>query len=680
MKNFFYPNTICLVGASTKEKTIGYETLNNLKNHGYTGMVLPVNPKADEILGYKCYHTIEEITAEIDLAIIMVQKSFAEETVDKLIAKGVKALILITAGFKEIGKEGEEIENRIIKKVKDSGARMVGPNCMGIICNHPSTKMSATFIPELAVYGPMAFLSQSGAMGAAVLNSLRQTDIRFAHFISVGNKADINENDLLKFWQKDDNINAVTMYLESFVNGQEFIGMFAENKITKPVIILKAGRTKSGMKAASSHTGALGSSDGVVNAVLNQFGIIRAEDADEMFDTAKGFENFPLPKGNRVAVVTNAGGPAILCVDAIDNRQLALAELKPETKQKLKQIIHPEGSAENPVDLLPGGNAEAYKNVIEIVLQDENVDAVISIFVEPGLVKPMDVIESVNSISSAKPVLQASYPLPEFWDAYRKNSLYGKPVFRNAEQPAKVLSNLLFYKKRKEQRNYKRLVKDASVKCDDFLINGNINAAKILYRYSIPVASEGYVPYEKLADYAFTEKAVVLKAICSKVSHKTEMNAVKLGITTKDELIKSADEMVSTFTSKGFEIDTFLIQPFLKARHELLVGGFRDPSFGPMIMFGTGGKYVEAYNDTSMKSAYMNDDDALEMIESTKIGKIIRGFRGEKGIDYEPLINILKSSAQMMLDLEFIKEFDFNPLIVTESGELFAVDVRMGKG
>lgn len=679
MKNFFYPETICLVGASTKEKTIGYETLNTLKKHGYTGIVLPVNPKADEILGYKCYHTIDEIESKIDLAIIMVQKTFAEETVDKLLGKGVKSLILITAGFKEIGKEGEEIENRIIKKVKNEGARMVGPNCMGIICNHPDIKMSATFIPEKAEYGNMAFLSQSGAMGAAVLNSLRETDIRFAHFISVGNKADVNENDLLAFWQQDENIHAVTMYLESFVSGQEFIKLFAENKISKPVIILKAGRTKSGMKAASSHTGALGSSDGVVDAVLKQFGIIRAEDPAEMFDTSKGFENYPLPKGNRVAVVTNAGGPAILCVDAIDNQNLILAELSPDTKQKLKLIIHPEGSAENPVDLLPGGTADVYKSVVEILNEDENVDSIISIFVEPGLVKPLDVIDSINSVKSQKPIVQTAFPLPEFWEHYRHNSKFGKPVFRTAEQPAKVLSNLLFYKNRFERKGLARLTKNENINGEDFLINGKINVAKVLKAYGIPVASEGYIPYEKLTDYIFTEKAVVLKAICSKVSHKTEMNAVRLGITTREELLLNAEDMINTFQSKGFEIDTFLIQPFLKARHELLVGGFRDPSFGPMIMFGTGGKYVEAYNDTSMKSAYMNDDDVHEMIELTKIGKIIRGFRGEKGVDYEPIIKILKASAQMMIDLEYIKEFDFNPLIVTETGELFAVDVRIGR-
>lgn len=678
MKSFFYPESVCLVGASSKEKTIGYEILNNLKNLGYTGKIVLINPKSDEILGIKCLHSVDEINTKIDLAVVMVQKSFAEETIDKILEKGIKSIILITAGFKEIGKEGEEIENRIISKIKDCGARMVGPNCMGIINTHSDVQMNCTFIPEKAEFGKMAFLSQSGALGAAVLNAIRTTDIHFAHFISVGNKADINENDLLKYWQTDDNIRVITMYLESFVNGEKFIKMFSSGSITKPVIIVKAGRTKSGMKAASSHTGALGSSDGVVNAVLEQFGIIRANDMQEMFDTAKGFENYSLPEGSRVAVVTNAGGPAILCVDALDKENLVIAELSAETKRKIKEIIHPEGSAENPIDLLPGGNAEGFARVVKLLDEDENTDAIISLFVEPGLIKPLEVIETLNAIETNKPLIQAAFPRSEFWEQYRVDSKFNKPVFRTPEQPAKIISNLLFYKKRIEKEFQTRLTKNINIDKNNFYTNGNINVGSILAAYNIPLASEGYVSFENLDEYVFTEKAVVLKAICSKVTHKTEMNAVKLGITTKEELIESAVGMIEMFNSKGFEIDTFLIQPFLKAKHELLVGGFRDPSFGPMIMFGTGGKYVEVLNDTSMKSAYLNEDDIMQMILSTKIGKILQGVRGDKGVDLTELISVIKSSAQMMLDLEFIREFDFNPLIVTEEGNLFAVDVRMG--
>ncbi len=276
LKNFFYPKTFCIVGASSKEKSIGYELLKSIKEYGYTGKILPVNPKADEILGYKCYGSIEEITEPIDLAMVVVPKAFAEDSIDKLLNKNVGSIILVTAGFKEVGKEGEEAEKRILKKIKNAGARMVGPNCMGIITTFNEISLNATFVAEKPEIGQTAFLSQSGAIGAAILNSLRETDIRFGHFVSVGNKADISENDLLPFWEEDKQIKTITFYLESFVDGEKFINNFTDKKITKPVIVLKAGRTSSGMKAAQSHTGALGSSDRVVESVLNQFGIIRA--------------------------------------------------------------------------------------------------------------------------------------------------------------------------------------------------------------------------------------------------------------------------------------------------------------------------------------------------------------------------------------------------------------------
>lgn len=454
IQNFFYPSSLCIVGASTKEKSIGYELLRSIQIYGYEGNVYPVNPKAEFVLGYKCYNDIHSVPGIPELAIVVVPKAFAEESIEKLLDKGVKSIILVTAGFREVGREGAEAEKSILSKVRNSGARLVGPNCMGIINTLNDVKLNATFVAEKPLTGKTAFLSQSGAIGAAVLNSLRETGIKFGHFISVGNKADISENDLLEFWQNDENIETITLYLESFVNGEEFINHFLKGKITKPVIILKAGRTSSGMKAASSHTGALSASDKVVDAVLKQFGIIRVDTLNELFNTAKGFENFSVPHGDKIAVLTNAGGPAILAVDALEKRGLSLAQLTERTKSSLREIVHPEGSVENPVDLLPGGTAEQYKIVNEILLKDENVDAIVSIFVEPVMVSAFPVIENVNSIKNSKPIFQVVMPLPEFWDEYRNNSKYVKPLFRNPEEPSMVISNLLFYSKNSHEQKY----------------------------------------------------------------------------------------------------------------------------------------------------------------------------------------------------------------------------------
>jgi acyl-CoA synthetase (NDP forming) len=677
--NFFYPHSICIAGASSKEKSIGYELLRSIKSYGFTGKIFPVNPHVNVVLGYKCFTTIEDIKENIDLGIIVVPKTFAEESIDQLISKGVKSIILITAGFRETGIEGELAEKRILEKIKKSGARLVGPNCMGIINTFNDIKLNATFVAEKPETGNTAFLSQSGAIGAAVLNSLRETDIRFGHFISVGNKADISENELLQFWNDDERIKTLTFYLESFSDGESFISNFIENKIEKPVIILKAGRTSSGIKAASSHTGALGSSDKVVTSILEQFGIIRADDLNELFNTAKGFENFPIPNGNRIAIVTNAGGPSILAVDKLEGENLVLAQLSNETRKRLKEIVHQEGSCENPVDLLPGGSAEQFKLVTQLLLEDDNVDGVISIFVEPVMVSPFEVIESINSIKSDKPIMQVVLPLPEFWEKYRHDSVYRTPLFRNPEDPVEVLSNMLFYSKNKKiterlHPKNRKLKKYYS----GFLSQHDVD--EILEEYKIPNVSSFLVIPEELKSTSGLSFPICLKGISAKVIHKSELNAVRLNIGSYEELNNSANEIERSFLSSGSHVEKFLIQPFIKAKYELIIGGFRDLSFGPMIMFGSGGKYVEIFNDTLMKSAYLTEEDVNDLINKTNAGSIIRGARGDKGIDLSIIKSLIINSAQMMLDNKNIVEFDLNPVILTYDDRLLTVDARIKWG
>jgi acetyltransferase len=682
--DYFYPKSICVVGASSKPKSLGYELTKSIKQYGYTGKLFLINPKSDEILGYKCYPTIESVKEKIDLAIIMVPKQFVEESIKQLTDKGTKALILITAGFKETGKQGEQEEKRILELVKKSDARIVGPNCMGIINTIHEIKMNATFVAEEPQNGKMAFCSQSGAIGAAVLNSLRETDIKFSQFISVGNKADVTENDLLEYWEKDKNVSVITYYLESFEAGEKFIKYFIDEKITKPVIILKGGRTSSGIKAASSHTGAMGSSDKVVDAVLHQFGIIRADDLNDMFNTAKGFEDFPMPKGNRIAVVTNAGGPAILTVDTLEKNNLTLAELSSETKLKLREIVHPQGSVNNPVDLLPGGIAEEFKQVNEILVEDKNVDAVISVFVEPIMVPAIPVIEGINEIvkypfgKNVKPIFQVVMPLPEFWDQYRKESKTKRSLFKRSEDPAVVIGNMLKFKNKQDNKNrlipVETNIEGLKFEAGKFLSQEEV--IKISEHYNIPIVKTNLMSLNDLkrVDFKFP---VVLKAVGEKIIHKSELKGVVLNIKDKNELIYTAESMIKSFNQKKLSIESFLIQPYIHTKFELLVGGFRDPSFGPMIMFGSGGKYVEFIEDTKIRSAYLSDYDIEEMINNTKIGKIIQGVRGEIPADMNRIKSTIKSVAQMMLDHREIIECDLNPLVVTDDNNIFAVDIRI---
>ena len=676
---YFYPDSICIVGASSKPKSLGYELTKSVKQYGYTGDLALVNPKADEILGFKCYPTISSVDFRIDLAIVMVPKQFVEETIKELIAKKTQAIILITAGFKETGEAGADAEKRILQIIRESNARLVGPNCMGIINAIPSVKMNATFVAEEPKTGTMAFCSQSGAIGAAVLNSLRETDIRFGQFISVGNKADVNENDLLEYWQNCKDVNVITYYLESFVDGEKFIRFFIDDKITKPVIVLKGGRTSSGIKAASSHTGALGSSDKVVDTILNQFGIIRADDLNDMFNTAKGFEDFPLPGGNRVAVVTNAGGPAILTVDTLEKNNLVLADLTNETKLKLKEIVHPEGSVNNPVDLLPGGTAEQFKTVNEILLQDENVDAIISVFVEPIMVKALPVIEGINDITSNKPVFQVVMPLPEFWQEYRTQSRTKRSLFRRPEDPAVVINNLLEFKNKKSNINRLKTgdkIKEFSLSHKTGKFLSPVEVAGLCNHYGLPIVEDEILSIDELNKKEI-HFPVVIKAVGEGIIHKSDLKGVVLNIKTKSELIKTAEQMIWDFSSKNIQLDKFLVQPYLKTKFELLVGAFRDPSFGPMIMFGSGGKYVEYLDDTVMLSAYLAESDIDELINSTKIGKIIQGVRGEESADLIIIKSAIKNLAQMMINHKEISEVDLNPLLITSENRIFAVDVRI---
>ncbi len=686
ISNFFYPETLCVAGASTKEKSIGYELLKSIKVYGYKGKVFPVNPKADEILGYKCFNSIEAIKEKIDLAIVVVPKRFVETTVASLLTKGVKSIVVVTAGFRETGKEGAELEEKILSLAKKARARVVGPNCMGVINSLDSVKLNATFVAEKPETEAVGFLSQSGALGAAVINSLRETEIRFAHFISVGNKADINENDLLRFWEKDKNINVTTYYLESFVDGENFIKPFLTGKIKKPAIVLKAGRSKSGMKAASSHTGALGSKDKVVDALLKQAGIIRVDTISEMFNLVKGFENFPAPKGNRIAVITNAGGPAILAVDALQSEGLELAEFSERTLQKLNEIVPKEGAKNNPVDLLPGATADVYTEVNKTVLADKNVDAVVSIFVEPVMVAPLPVVQSVINIKSRKPIYQVVMPLPEFWSEYKKNQKPFIPLFKNPEEPAKVISGLLFHNKKLSDRKLnKKLYADLFAEYNTRQISGNglLDNKVILSlarKYGIPIPKTKIVLPEKIKSFSGIDFPLVIKGINKSFTHKSDFGAVLVNIKNKKELQIASKEIIDSLKKKGLTADEFLIQKFVKPKFELLIGGFRDPSFGPVIMFGSGGKYVDYLDDTVIRSAFITEDEVLSMIKETVIGKLISGVRGEKGVNLKSVAGIILKSAKMLRENKNLIEFDINPLIIDENLKLSAVDIRIKVG
>ncbi len=680
IEKFFSPNSLCVVGASSKPNSIGYELLKTIKYYGFKNDVTVVNPNAETILDYKCYSSVSAVPGIIDLAFVVVPKQFVEESIDLLLEKNVKAIVLITAGYRETGKEGALAEEKLVAKVRAKGARLVGPNCMGLINSFSDVRLNATFVAESPRESNTAFLSQSGALGAAVLNSLRETGFSFGHFLSVGNKSDINENDLLEYWLKDKKIRAIAMYLESFADGQKFLELVKEGN-KKPVIVVKAGRGEAGTRAAASHTGALGTPDSVVDAVCRQSGVIRANTIDEMFYTLQAFEQYPMPEGKRVAILTNAGGPSILAVDALESRGLTLPQLSESTKEKLKNIVHPEGSITNPVDLLPGGTAEQFSQCAELLAADENVDVVISIFVEPVMVKALPVVLAIDSVLSDKPIYQVVMPLPEFWNEYKSASPKHLVLFRKPEDPAAVIANLLHYRKSFSRADTIQPNLQATLISEKSGWASYKQIKQLFDEYHLPMVESTMLNGYEFAELAETfNYPLVLKGMADNVSHKSELDLVQVNIGSPQELVQCAIEMEDRAKKNQLRLKSYLVQQMEIAKFEVLIGGFRDSSFGPMVMFGAGGKYVEFLNDIEIRSAYLTESDIDDMFERTIIGKILQGVRGEQAADIESLKEIIRNVARMMIDHSQIQEVDLNPVMVSYHKGPACVDARIKLG
>ncbi|MBE2228642.1 MAG: CoA-binding protein, partial [Ignavibacteria bacterium] len=453
LEKAFYPGSIAVIGASSKPGSLSYQLIHNLVSFGYKGSIYPVNPKAASVYSIPAYPAITSISGNIDLAVLMVPKEMVLETIDDCYKKKIQSVLVITAGFKETGKEGGEREAALLKKIHKYKMRLIGPNCMGIINTHPNVKMNCTFVQGTPLGGGIGFISQSGALGATVLRTVQQNDIGLAQFISIGNKADISGNTILNYWWHNDDIKVITLYLESFGNPRAFMELTREITREKPIIAIKSARTKAGMKAASSHTGALASTDAVVDAFIEQSGVIRVNTTDEMFDIAKAFDMAKLPKGNRVGILTNAGGPAILAVDECANWGLTVPELSSKTKAKLKKLIPPEGALHNPVDVLPPANSEVYSAAAKIILDDENIDSLIVIVGPPLMLDTLEIAKAIcNSLSNTdKTVMLVMMSQDDIIPHLKEMIPVHPPVYRFPEYAARAISRMYSYKKWKER-------------------------------------------------------------------------------------------------------------------------------------------------------------------------------------------------------------------------------------
>ena len=688
------PKSIAVVGASTKPKTIGSEIMQRLRDYKFNGKIYPVNPKGGMIEGFQAYTSIAEIPGEVDLAVIVVNAKFVLDTIDQCNAKGIKGLCIITAGFKETGAEGAEMEKQLLAKVKEYGMRCVGPNCLGVLNTNPEITMDATFAESLPVRGDIGFVSQSGALGGGILNILKDLNLGFAQFVSIGNQADVNAETMLEYWENDDDVKQILLYMESIQNPANFRKLASRITKKKPILALKAGRSAAGASAASSHTGSLAGADKAAAALLKQSGVIREFSLKNLFANAKAFSNCPIPKGNRVAIITNSGGPGIMATDAICESGMQMAKIPEELKDKLRSFLPSSASVKNPIDMIASAPIEHYKQTLETVIADPNVDMIITIYLPFLGLKDIDVAHALMEIKAAnpqKPVIGVFMTKSEFF-AKLSDMDVNMPFFMYAEEAADGLYRLNQQRLWMERPEGKIPVFDVDRERAKKIIRQSLaeNRAQLTTResidvldaYGIRVCKSGFATTEEEA-VAIGDSIgypVVMKMTSKTTSHKTDVGGVRVNIQSAEQLRAEYQDLIAKLTEKGLidGLEGVIIQEMVKGNREMVCGIATDPQYGPMMMFGLGGVFIEVMKDVTFRIAPLTDIDAKEMIKSVKAYKLLEGARGTTPAQMDQIEETLLRLSQLVHDFSFIDELDINPLLISEkTGEGIAVDGRI---
>jgi acetyl coenzyme A synthetase (ADP forming)-like protein len=693
LEPIFSPRSVAVVGASRNRDSIGFALLHNLVMGEFQGAIFPINPKARSIHSLKAYPSIGDVPDPVDLAVIAVPKKLVLPVVDECIAAGVKGLVTITAGFAETGEEGAALERELCERVRAAGVRMIGPNCMGVINTATDVALNATFAPTPARPGTVGFVSQSGALGVAILNAAADLGIGLTQFVSMGNKADVSANDLAEYWEEDPETRVISMYLESFGNPRKFTEIAKRVSHKKPILVVKSGRTAEGARAATSHTGAIAGADVTVSAFLRQCGVLRANTIDELFGVARALDRCPLPPGNRVGIVTNAGGPAIMATDACVNLGLEMAELQASTRSTLEAFLPAEASVVNPVDMIASATEKEYAKTLEAVLSDDAVDMVIVVNVTPLLSNPIDILDSVAATArgSAKPVVAVMMATEEFYEEARARDDV-PPVYRFPEPAARALAQLSRYaawRRRPEE------VPGGPFPVDDDAVERLLaattegylppeDATRVLELYGIPVAAwrqTGPGAGEAAAAAEELGYPVVLKAVAPELVHKSDAGAVRVDVRSPEELARALDEIEAAVGAAGHRVEGWLIQQLVRGGHEVIFGISTDPRFGPLLMFGLGGKYVEVFRDVRFGVPPLTLVEAGEMVRGIRGLPLLEGVRGEEAADLGQLEEILLRLSQLTQRHPTIQELDLNPFVAAPGRDAArAVDVRIRVG
>ena len=680
LRPFFEPRSVAVIGASRRRGSIGGELFRNILAGDFAGAAYPVNRHGEPVAGVRAYSSIEEIPDEVDLVVISVPAASVLAAAEQALREGVRALIVISAGFAEVGSEGAERQERLLALVRAHGARLIGPNCLGIAAAAPS--LNATFAARSAPGGNIGFSSQSGALGLALLEAAEARGLGLSAFVSIGNKADVSSNDLLEWWEDDEATRVVLLYVESFGNPRRFGQLARRVARRKPILALKSGTTASGQRAASSHTAALAGSEAAVDALFHQAGVIRATSLEELIDVAALLSSQPEPKGRRVAVLTNAGGLGILCADACEAAGLELPELSGDTRARLGNLLSPEASVTNPVDMLGGATAAAYAEALPLILADPQVDAVVALFVPTVTATAEQVAEALERAAAAapatKPVLAvvmsaAGIPAP------LRRADGRAAAFAYPESAARALGRAA---ERAEwlrrphgavpalggiDRGAAERVVEQTIAAGEDVWLGPAETRDLLLAYGLPLVGErvAVTPEEAVAAAAELGFPVVVKT-AAVGAHKTELGGVALDL-ADGAAVRAAAERVGA---------PVLVQPMVRGGAELLAGVVQDPVFGPLVAFGPGGVLAELIGEATFRIAPLTDADAEELVTTGKAGRLVRGFRGAPAADALALTDLVLRLARLGDELPAVAELDLNPVIALPD-RCVAVDARV---
>ena len=695
LEEFFNPKSVAVIGASTSPEKLGYAVLENLVNGGYAevGTIYPINPKADEILGQKVYPSVNEVPGDIDLAVIVIPYAFVPAVLEECGKKKIPAVVVISAGFREAGMEGVERELELIEIAKKYKIRLIGPNCLGIIDTY--TPVNASFSAGTPPKGPMAFMSQSGALGTAILDWAQAGRLGLAKFVSLGNKADVSEVDLLRAWEDDEDTNVILIYSEGLPNGQEFIKVAREVTKKKPVVAIKSGVTESGSRAVSSHTGSLAGSEQAYQAAFNQAGVLRAIDMASMFDMALALGYQPLLKGDRIAIITNAGGPGILATDALERSGMNLARLETDTIKALEQYLPDAASAANPVDVLGDARGDRYKYALDVVSKDPNVDGIMVVLTPQAMTEIEETAVAVGELSKSidKPVLACFMGEAKVEQGIKVLRKYDVPNYSFPGRASLAFSAMSSYRAIKERSDpvYEKFkVDNKAVKAvldraknDGRYAIGDAEAWDILKAYDMTIpksllAKTSDEAVEIANDLGYP---VVMKIASPDILHKTDVGGVKVGLESPDQVRDAFDLMIYRTERYLPEAQIWGCQIQEMAPPgglEVLIGMNRDPQFGPLVTFGLGGIYVEALKDVTFRVAPFTRLEAGAMLDEIRSKALLEGVRGNPPIDKKAIIDTLLRMGQLVQDFPEIAELDINPLIVYPRGQgAIAIDMRL---